>query len=565
MKKIIQLLILLLVLLPVKHLFGQERLLLFDGTYAVQQDCSMEITETISVWAEGIEIQRGIYRDIPLAYDYEGGVTRVKFEFLSLSRDGQEENYHFEDMDNGIRIYFGSEDKLLENGQHTYVLKYKVNHVIRFLEKTDDLYWNTNGTGWTFSVDTLRARVILPEGFQIRQHIAYTGREGEQSANYIVEKKADNEYLFITKNALNAEENLTFSVSWDKNLLTYPSERELFLYWLECHALWIALVLGIIIQLLVFLFLWMKYGIDPRKGVIAPQYDAPDNISPSEVYAIMHYGKTNAVALNGDLISLAAKGWITIQVQSENSYEIKQKEQGKTKLTDTENMVYNTLFLESKSIVIVKGSYNSRLNTVLKNLTKHIQDKHQEKYLNKRSSLGCFSWSLTFILVGLAAFIMFIYGGSGGVLALMTGLMIATNLLFGYLFKQPTLEGRKMMDTLAGLQYYIRYADKKRIEFNNPPDLNFETFERLLPYAIVLGLAKEWENKFDSKVLQEGYSRSGFLLGSMGVHSLASSISSMSRTISSASTPPSSSSGGSFSGGGGSSGGGGGGGGGGGW
>ena len=97
----------------------------------------------------------------------------------------------------------------------------------------------------------------------------------------------------------------------------------------------------------------------------------------------------------------------------------------------------------------------------------------------------------------------------------------------------------------------------------NPPTMDFDYFEKNLAYAIALGVADEWKNQFDVKMLEEAtVTRMPYLTG-ITIASMASFSSSMSSTISSASTPPSSS--GSGSGGGGSSGGGGGGGGGGGW
>ena len=115
---------------------------------------------------------------------------------------------------------------------------------------------------------------------------------------------------------------------------------------------------------------------------------------------------------------------------------------------------------------------------------------------------------------------------------------------------------------------YLSAAEEKQIAHFNPPDLTPEIFEKLLPYALVLGAEDVWGDKFqnliDKSMVDKNY-QPAWYAGNIGNfstfnHSLNSALS---NSLSRSATPPSSS--GSGSGGGGFSGGGGGGGGGGGW
>lgn len=137
----------------------------------------------------------------------------------------------------------------------------------------------------------------------------------------------------------------------------------------------------------------------------------------------------------------------------------------------------------------------------------------------------------------------------------------------------PTVEGRAMMDRIAGFKHYLGIAEEDRLEVLHPPEKTPELFERYLPYAIALDVENRWANKFTAVLAAAA--AAGAASHTMGWYSgggnvwdnpgdFASSVgSSLNSTISSASTSPSSSGGGSS--GGGSSGGGGGGGGGSGW
>src|SRR3989338_2667007 len=134
------------------YVYQNERIMCFHSIMRVQKDCSVKITERITVYSKGIDINHGIFRDLPLYYNYEGGRTDVGFTLNSVTLDGKAEDYHTESMDNGIRIYAGSEDRLVSDGKHTYEFSYTVDHVLGLKDpKFDEFYWNINGNGWNSS------------------------------------------------------------------------------------------------------------------------------------------------------------------------------------------------------------------------------------------------------------------------------------------------------------------------------------------------------------------------------------------------------------------------------
>ncbi len=184
-------------------------------------------------------------------------------------------------------------------------------------------------------------------------------------------------------------------------------------------------------------------------------------------------------------------------------------------------------------------------------------------------------------IIGLVAFtalgsivsLMFEELLSHGELPVIIGLggIIIANILAFFIMGAPTVLGAKMMDGIDGLRQYLTLAEKDRMNMAGAPQMSPQHFEKLLPYAVALGVEKPWTETFDKWLAaakiddyQPGWysgSNYGGFAGSVGgfSHSMASTIQS---TL--PAPPPSSSSSGGFSGGG-SSGGGGGGGGGGGW
>ena len=51
---------------------------------------------------------------------------------------------------------------------------------------------------------------------------------------------------------------------------------------------------------------WKKYGVDPEKPVVYPQFNVPEDMSPAELGYIHHEGY-NANYLTASLVNLAVK------------------------------------------------------------------------------------------------------------------------------------------------------------------------------------------------------------------------------------------------------------------
>jgi len=102
-----------------------ERILNFTSHIQIGLDGSMIVTESITVYASGNKIKRGIYRDFPTRYKArQGNTIRVGFKLLEVLRDGKQEAYHLKTMSNGIRVYIGHKNRMLQPGEYTH-LSYK--------------------------------------------------------------------------------------------------------------------------------------------------------------------------------------------------------------------------------------------------------------------------------------------------------------------------------------------------------------------------------------------------------------------------------------------------------
>jgi uncharacterized membrane protein YgcG len=546
-----------------------ERIVHYHSDIRVQTNSEVLIRETIKVYAAGNDIKRGIFRDLPLSYEYKGGNHHVGFKLLSVEKDGKPEPHHTEWLSNGIRIYAGDEDTFLDPGFYTYVILYRVDHVLGYFDDFDEIYWNVNGNGWDFQIDSISATVYLPKGAKMHRFDGYTGVFGSTEKEFSVQNDST-QITYAGTRMFSYGENLTVAVAWDKGHLVYPSSWDNVMYWCKTYALFLIAACGLIFGFIFNFLNWYRYGRDPKPGTIIPRFYAPVGFSPAECVFLKKGGRASDQMFGAQLVSLAVKGYVTIKMHGEKNkgsepvYVITKRNVSdrKEQALDAEEAVFLHL-MHKVEVLILRKKYNPKVKNAYSQLYETIDAKQNNRYFLRNDKLKAKQFFLPFLFLAIGGLAYYMFNGPIYITFIGLALHFILNAIYFRLYEQPTAEGRRLMDEIAGFEMYMKYADKLRIKAMNPPTMDFDYFEKNLAYAIALGVADEWKNQFDVKMLEEAtVTRMPYLTG-ITVASMASFSSSMSSTISSASTPPSSS--GSGSGGGGSSGGGGGGGGGGGW
>ncbi len=543
-----------------------EKILNFYSDINLKADATVEVVETIRVIALGQEIKRGIYRDFPTKYqDRYGNSHNVGFEILSVTRDGVTEDYHTENMDNGIRVYFGNADVYLTLGVYTYQFTYKTDRQVGYFEGHDEFYWNVTGNGWVFPIDNASARVTLPQivNKELLTASGYTGPEGSKAAD-LVTLPEESSATFMTTKPLNAHEGLTIVLEFPKGIIHEPTNWENFKYFLRDNY-----VVGIDIILLILVFMyfyniWNKVGRDPRSRSIIPQYESPRGLSPGSVRYVskMGFDKKSLVAI---IINLAVKGCIKID-EEKSKYKLTLFNKENVKLSVEEEILMKHFFEGGDTFEIKQTNYEKMMKCE-RDISIGLNKEHGDTFFENNGwyiAKGAgFAFIAIFIIIILRSF-------QSGIVTLITVLcLIAITSIFFRIIPRRTVLGRQVQDEIEGFKMFLAVTEKDRMNFHNPPERTPELFEKFLPFALALGVENKWAEQFEdvfNKLGPDGYSPTWYHGNALSVGTLSGFTnkmsSGMSSTISSSSTPPGSSSG---SGGGGSSGGGGGGGGGGGW
>jgi Predicted membrane protein (DUF2207) len=554
--------------------FADERILGYDIEVRIGGDGALDVTERITVRAEGSDIRRGIYRDFPTRYrDRYGNRVVVDLKVLSVLRNDQPEPWFTEELDNGVRINTGNDNFLPVPAEYTYTLRYRTTRQLGFFADHDELYWNAIGTGWAFMIDRATVDAYLPAPVEVDKLSAegYTGYQGSQGQDYRAEIVEPGHARWQLGRPLLPREGFTIVLSFPKGLIPAPTGAQRFAWLLKDNRGILVGLLGLILLIVYCVREWSRVGRDPRKGVIIARYEPPDGQTPASLRFLMRMGY-DMRCFSAEVLALAVAGCLRI-VQDKGFF----KEEWRLERTETdppagtsqgERALLAGLFKGGKPVLELKKTNASTVQAAHRAHSKAIDNVLQPRYY-KQNNGSIAKGILLAAVAGLLAFWMTGEAAKPAVVVIGV-LMVITLFVFAWLVKAPTPEGRKLMDEIEGLKLYLSVAERDELARvkgpDAPPALDEKRYETLLPYAVALEVEDAWTKKFTAAVgaaaAAEATRRIGWYHGGnvSDLGSLSRAIgSSLTSQIASASTPPGSSSG---RGGGGSSGGGGGGGGG---
>ncbi len=528
------------------------------------------VTELIDVTAEGSQIRRGIFRDLPRYYKSDRAQLSYGYDVLDVKRDGRAEPYARETDGGAFRIRIGDEDVFLKAGPHAYEIRYRVRNQVRYFPDHDEVYWNATGTYWAFPIAVVRATVVLPPGAHVSSTRGYTGAQGVTGADYSYAASGDR-HVFETTRRLEAGEGLTVAIGFDKGLIDPPSAvDEGWLWWQRNGSLAILLAsLGALAWFYISSF--DRVGRDPPKGPVFPLYEPPKGYSPAATHHVYYRGLRGHTALIATLMNLAVKGRITIDASEQKVTVLERTSKGDERPgMATEDASLETSIFRYGARKMLDREYDPTFTSAYTAFKAILSRKYGSDY---------FRWNAAYTLGGLAlttgGFVFAVNQASMWTEWHTVAVIVLAcmNLLFLYLMPAPTPVGQKARTEIEGFRLYMETAEKLQLNAvevgsKKPPMMSKDRYEAFLPYAVALGVEKPWTRHFERLLPKEAeaytpgwagwYSGGGRSISSLN----DSLISSMNSGVSSAMPQNSSSSG---SGGGGFSGGGGGGGGGGGW
>lgn len=488
----------------------------FDSEVRLNKDGSFGVTERIVV-DFGNEQRHGIYRSIPYKYNLALRKYRVRIEVLDVADDsGNRYQKSVSRKGDYVVIKIGSPDFTI-SGVMVYKIVYLVENAILYFEDHDELYWNVTGEEWPCDILSASATVFLPAGMQVEKTKAtcFTGAYGSEQKDCFSRSELGR-VNFESSRSLGVNEGLSIGLAMPKGFLKKPGLGKFIAWYLV--DLWPILFLPI--GIIFILFRYYKRGRDPIQLSIAPRYEPPEGLTPAEAGALVDE-TVDMRDMTSTIVDLAVRGYLKIiELEKQKILFFKNKDYALIQLKEVDD---NLKTHERKMLVglFSKGSVMPEDEAKISKLCPECSGRKaitvsslKEKFYTELPAIKDAIYdSLVdtgllparpdrvrsgYIIFGsLLLFGAFILASIFFNWAFIAGLAPVglTILFFAKYMPRKTKEGTIKAVHVAGFEEFVRRVEKDRIE--KMADKDPTIFERLLPFAMALGVADQWAEAFE--------------------------------------------------------------------
>ena len=559
----------LIFLLPLLLQAQSEEFSKFDVSVTLNQDGSLNISEDISVIANGNEIKRGITRALPRGpIGDDVAMERFDYDIQSVSRNGSDEDYHTKNEGGSKVVYFGSKNRLLDPGTHRYKFAYTAPKQIYFLENKEEVRWTLAGTDTRLPIKAASLTLTVPNGMNVLATACYTGRvdSTEQACEMV---KSGNKITFTLSRPLVAGEGMVIAAGFPVGSFVKPvppppppppSP-------LQRNGTKYISFIGMMIALMYGYRTWQMHGIDPPTPEVGPQFTAPRGLSPASVpYLNSHM--SSQTQLTASLTDLAIKGYLKIDEEERSGLfstseifilrPLQKDPEVNQDLAAEQIALYN--YLRDIGDIELDGEYDKRLAKATTAHNKSLEEQHSEYMKQGANSWKILPYGLILLATVVGAAIFLGNADSLGIILFVFAaiLLVVGTPLYAWLIRKPSEDKVKLWAEIKAMKQYLKLPEEERKAIRNAPEMTPEYFQSVLPYAIALGIENNWASDLQSDLestLNKNSNQHGIHVYPYMSRGFGSK---MGTAYGAVSSPPGSSGGGGMSGGGGSVGGGGG-------
>lgn len=496
----------------------------------------------------------GITRTIP--YTNQGGENRTVANTTALNltvlRNGVPENISKITADDGYyTVYIGDADKYV-NGEQVYTLEYDYTDVITEFDANganvsgvegvekilQELYWDTNGTGWKQEFESLTARLHVPADIYKQMDPTawcYVGSYGEKGQDRCIVTPTEDGFAFTTI-SLDVGENLTFAVDFAPGTFRVILEKSYIL----------VVILAVMIALVTCFFIrkflkWRRVAKPQydlyRSLFVAPQYQPPADSSVHAAEGEQIYVKRTKSSYVATLLELAVSKKITIKkVENKKKYEwtvelnVDPKEftgpqekmlsilNGKSGLKQGDKIPIQ----KHKATKYLANCAEDYADNAIRTLEKGGYLQSDSTNDDKRISIIAIVFFMIIAIILMVAIVNpdlierfadnVVIPSPNAIIVgvdfipITIGALIACSLIVGNAlerrikkYKKYTESGVRLARYLEGLELYIKMAEADRLKFlqsvegADTSDVGMvRLYEKLLPWASLFGVEESW-------------------------------------------------------------------------
>jgi uncharacterized membrane protein YgcG len=486
----------------------------FTADYWLSRDddgsAMLRTVETFVAEFPNRDQNRGIIR--ALADEYNGLPLQTRVSSV-VDGNGDEVPFEEDDEEDVVVLTIGEE---YVRGQQTYVIEYTQRDVVRNFEDTgvDELYWDTNGTGFEQSFGEVRAAFHIDaelEDALTGEAACYFGNDGSsQQCDITRDTDAYGTVFSAAVSDVGPGENLTAAIGFTAGTFVIPDPPK--------PASW-AVIVSIVLTVLVALATIaavIARARAPRdadgRGTIIAEYSVPEQTS---LFVAANVARRTDKAVPAAVVALAVRGNIQIVDDGDDDFSLRFRND--TGVDAQEAALLEALFGKNPGRGAIRSlkKPSTKLATALRKVVTST-DATVVKLGLRQKVTSPVNAALLWVLIALfaLAIVLFILNltlspapSVWGIVVLpaaLVGLVVAA--ICAYLPPVLTQAGAEMRDYVKGVKVYLELAEADRFRLLQSPDgalrvdVDDQTqvvklYEKLLPYAVLWGIEREWSEE----------------------------------------------------------------------
>ncbi len=288
----------------------------------------------------------------------------------------------------------------------------------------------------------------------------------------------------------------------------YTMTKSPFGYFIEygIPALWFLLLSG------GMWIVWLWKGRDPkRRGTVIAQYEPPYKMTPGEV-GVLYDDTAHIHDITAGIVHLATHGYLIIERTDTEDPKWYESKTPTFSLTKKKTPQVTDAMISSFEVALFEKIFKKADTVSLKSLENtfyvHLQEL-KDTLIDNVVVRGYYSqdpqkvkrkW-ITGVIVVMAVLLFgvfdFAVAWGAPLFVVAHGVASGVCVFVAFHMHRRTTRGAQVYEEVLGLQEFIKVTTQDRIKALYSPQNFQDLFEKLLPYAMVFGLEKEWSGHFE--------------------------------------------------------------------
>jgi len=464
---------------------------------------------------------RGIIRSIPL--DYDGVPLEPRVDAV-VDSDGDPVPYEQSETGGFLDLALGTDDYV--RGTQTYIISYSQINVVRSFADTsaDELYWDTNGTGFAQPFGRVTARVHVEPALAddiTGEAACYVGAQGSTDRCDLAvmpDSGAPGGELFTASaQNLGPGENVSVAIAFAPGTFVSPEPPRP-----SGLAIWASILIMVLAALgsIAAIIARIAGPRDaPGRGTIIAQYSVPDGINLLLAGDIVKRPSTSMAA---QFVSLAVRGNLRI-IERGDDFALQFLHD--RDLDEQESEVMEALFggtpppAQERSLAKPSQKLATKLSSIRTTSRKRaITARLREPVRARARWVILAAVAAIFALAAVVVFFDLVLSPVPTGWSLAALFLSGVGLVIGGLsaIRPATLTGAgaELREYISGLRVYLTLAEADRFRVLQSPEgaLRVDVddhrqivklYEKLLPWAVLWGVEKDWAQELAVQYVDE--------------------------------------------------------------